>query len=185
VPVVVAINRFDTDTDREITLVERVARDAGAEGAFVSDVCARGGAGGISLASAVVHACNQPSKFKFLYALDLPIKDKIERIAEKIYGADGVTYFPEAEKKIELYNNLGYDNLPICMAKTHLSLSHDEKLKGRPRQFRIPIRDIRAAIGAGYLYPICGDIRTMPAMPRVPSGTQIDIDENGKITGLF
>ena len=96
-----------------------------------------------------------------------------------------MTYFPEAEKKIELYNHLGYDDLPICMAKTHLSLSHDEKLKGRPRKFRIPIRDIRAAIGAGYLYPICGDIRTMPAMPRVPSGTQIDIDDSGRITGLF
>jgi formate--tetrahydrofolate ligase len=185
VPVVVAINRFETDTEREISMIDQVARDTGAEGAFVSDVWTRGSSGGISLASAVVHACSKPSNFKFLYAAELPIKEKIERIAEKIYGANGVTYFPEAEKKIELFTDLGYSHLPICMAKTHLSLSHDEKLKGRPRKFKIPIRDVRAAIGAGYLYPICGDIRTMPAMPRVPSGTRIDIDEHGKITGLF
>jgi formate--tetrahydrofolate ligase len=184
IPVVVAVNRFETDTDREIAIVERVARDAGAEGAFVSYAHARGGAGAISLAQAVIHACNKSSNFKFLYALDLPIKDKIERIAEKIYGAEGVQYFPEAEKKIELFTRLGFDKLPICMAKTHLSLSHDEKLKGRPRKFRVPIRDIRAAIGAGYLYPICGDIRTMPALPKVPAGTRIDVDESGRIVGL-
>ena len=185
VPVVVAINRFQSDTEREIALVERIARDSGAEGAFVSYVWERGGAGGISLAEAVVHACNQPSSFKFLYALDLPIKEKIERIAEKIYGADGVTYFSEAERKIKLYTELGFDKLPICMAKTHLSISHDDQLKGRPRKFRVPIRDVRAAVGAGYLYPICGDLRTMPALPRVPAGTRMDIDENGRIVGLF
>ncbi len=185
IPVVVAINHFDTDTDREIALVERVARDAGAEGAFVSNVHARGGAGGISLAEAVVHACNKPAPFKFLYALELPIKDKIERIAEKIYGAEGVQYLPEAERKIQMYTDLGFDKLPISMAKTHLSLSHDERLKGRPRRFRVPIRDVRAAVGAGYLYAICGDMRTMPALPRVPAGTRMDVDENGRIVGLF
>ena len=185
VPVVVAINRFQSDTEREIALVERIARDSGAEGEFVSYVWERGGAGGISLAEAVVHACDQPSNFKFLYALDLPIKEKIERIAEKIYGADGVTYFSEAERKIKLYTELGFDKLPICMAKTHLSISHDDQLKGRPRKFRVPIRDVRAAVGAGYLYPICGDLRTMPALPRVPAGTRMDIDENGRIVGLF
>jgi formyltetrahydrofolate synthetase len=185
VPVVVAINRFESDTDRELAFVERFARDSGAEGAFVSYAWERGGAGGISLAEAVVHACRQPSNFKLLYALELPIKEKIERIADKIYGADGVQYSPEAEYKIQLYSQLGFDKLPICMAKTHLSLSHDEQLKGRPRRFRVPIRDVRAAVGAGYLYPICGDMRTMPALPRVPAGTRMDVDENGRIVGLF
>jgi formyltetrahydrofolate synthetase len=185
IPVVVAINRFQSDTEREIALIERIARDAGTEGAFVSYAWERGGAGAISLAEAVVHACNKPSSFKFLYALDLPIKEKIERIAEKIYGADGVTYFSEAERKIQLYTELGFDKLPICMAKTHLSISHDDQLKGRPRKFRVPIRDVRAAVGAGYLYPICGDLRTMPVLPRVPAGTRMDIDENGRIIGLF
>ena len=183
-PVVVALNRFESDTDREVAIVERIARDVGAEGAFVSDAHARGGAGAISLAEAVVHACNQPSRFKFLYAAELPIKEKIERIAEKIYGADGVEYFPEAEQKIKLYTNLGLDKLPICMAKTHLSLSHDEKLKGRPRRFRVPVRDLRAFAGAGFLTAFCGDLRTMPALPRIPAGTRIDVDENGRIIGL-
>jgi len=183
-PVVVAVNRFETDTDREVAIIERVARAAGAEGAFVSDAYARGGAGAISLAEAVVRACSKPSRFKFLYATGLPIKDKIERIAEKIYGADGVEYFPEAEQKIKLYTELGFDKLPICMAKTHLSLSHDETLKGRPRKFKIPIRDLRAFVGAGFLIALCGDLRTMPALPRVPAGTRMDVDESGRIVGL-
>ncbi|MCL4394813.1 MAG: formate--tetrahydrofolate ligase [Chloroflexi bacterium] len=184
-PVVVAVNRFESDTDREIAVVERVARDSGAEGAFVSNVRARGGAGGISLAEAVVHACDKPSSFRFLYALDLPIKEKIERIAEKIYGAEGAQYFPAAERQIQLYTDLGFDKLPICMAKTHLSLSHDERLKGRPRKFRVAIREVRAAVGAGYLYPICGEMSTMPALPQFPAGANIDVDDNGRIVGLF
>jgi formate--tetrahydrofolate ligase len=183
-PVVVAVNRFETDTDREIAIVERIAREAGAEGAFVCDAYSRGGAGAISLAEAVVRACAKLSRFRFLYAHELPIKDKIERIAEKIYGADGVEYFPEAERKIRLYTELGFDKLPICMAKTHLSLSHDETLKGRPRKFKIPIRDLRAFVGAGFLIALCGDLQTMPALPRVPAGTRIDVDESGQIVGL-
>ena len=183
-PVVIAVNRFGTDTDREIAIIERVAREAGAEGAFVSDAYTRGGAGAISLATAVTRACSKPARFKFLYATELPVKDKIERIAEKIYGADGVEYFPEAEQKIKLYTDLGFDKLPICMAKTHLSLSHDETLKGRPRKFKIPIHDLRAFVGAGFLIALCGDLRTMPALPRVPAGTRIDVDESGKIVGL-
>ncbi len=183
-PAIVAINYFETDTDREMAIIERIARDAGAEGAFVSYAHQRGGAGAISLAEAVTHACKKTAQFKFLYATDLPIKDKIERIAEKIYGADGVEYYPEAEQKIALYTELGFDKLPICMAKTHLSLSHDEKLKGRPRKFKIPVRDLRAFVGAGFLSPICGDIRTMPALPRIPAGTRIDVDEQGRIVGL-
>ncbi len=185
VPVIVAVNHFETDTDREIAIIERVARDAGTEGAFVSYAHQRGGAGVISLAEAVVHACKKSAQFKFLYATDLPIKEKIERIAEKIYGADGVEYYPEAENKIKLYTDLGYGNLPICMAKTHLSLSHDEKLKGRPRKFRIPVRDLRVFAGAGFLTPICGTISTMPALPRIPAGTRIDVDEQGRIIGLI
>ncbi|MBI3741620.1 MAG: formate--tetrahydrofolate ligase [Chloroflexi bacterium] len=185
VPVVVAVNRFAQDTDREIALVEKIARANGAEGAYLSDVWAKGGAGAISLAEAVVHAASKPTKFKLLYPDDFPIKEKIARIAEKIYGADGVDYMPAAENKIKQYTEQGLANLPICMAKTHLSLSHDEKLKNRPRKFRLPIRDVRAAVGAGFIYPICGDIRTMPGLPSVPGGTRIDVDENGKILGLF
>ncbi len=183
-PVVVAVNRFSTDTQREIALVDQAARAAGAEGAFVSEVWSRGGGGAISLAEAVVHACRKPSQFKFLYALDLPIKDKIDRIAEKIFGAENVEYSSAAEQKIELYTRLGFDKLAICVAKTHLSLSHDERLKGRPHRFRLPIRDLRASVGAGFLTPLCGDMRTMPALPSTPSATLIDVDENGNIIGL-
>jgi formate--tetrahydrofolate ligase len=185
IPVVVAVNRFAHDTDREITLVEKIARGHGAEGAYLSDAFEKGGGGAISLAEAVVHACSKPSQFKFLYELELPIKGKIERIAEKIYGADGVDYSPEAERKIKQFSDMGLGELPICMAKTHLSLSHDEKLKNRPRKFRLPIRDIRASVGAGFLYPLCGDMRTMPGLPTNPAGTKMDVDENGKIVGLF
>ncbi len=184
VPVVVAVNRFAADTDREIAFVEKIARENGAEGAFLSDVWARGGAGAISLAEAVMRACAKPARFKLLYPDDLPIKAKIERIAEKIYGADGVDYAPIAEAKIKRFTEQGLAHLPICMAKTHLSLSHDEKLKGRPRKFRLPIRDVRAAVGAGFIYPLCGDMRTMPGLPSVPAGTRVDVDENGRIVGL-
>jgi len=185
VPVVVAVNRFTTDTDKEIDLIRERALAAGAEGAVKSEVWAKGGEGGKELAEAVVKACDKPSNFKFLYPDDAPVKEKIEAIATKIYGADGVDFSPTAEKKIKLYTEYGWDKLPICMAKTHLSISHDPKLKGRPRNFRLPVRDIRPSIGAGFLYPLCGDMRTMPGLPSVPAGTKIDIDENGKIVGLF
>ncbi|HDP70575.1 MAG TPA: formate--tetrahydrofolate ligase [Actinobacteria bacterium] len=185
VPVVVAVNKFTTDTDKEVDLIRERALAAGAEDAVKSDVWAKGGEGGKELAEAVVKACDKPSNFKFLYPDDAPIKEKIEAIATKIYGADGVDFSPTAEKKIELYTKYGWGNLPICMAKTHLSISHDPALKGRPRNFRLPVRDIRPSIGAGFLYPLCGDMRTMPGLPSVPAGTKIDIDENGKIVGLF
>jgi formate--tetrahydrofolate ligase len=185
VPVVVAVNRFSTDTDAEIQLVQRLAVEAGAEGAFLSDVWAKGGAGGIELAEAVLAACEKPSNFRFLYPLDAPIKEKIETIATKVYGAEGVDYLPEAEAKIKLYTSLGYDKLPICMAKTHLSLSHEPSWKGAPKGYRLPIRDIRASVGAGFLYPLCGDMRTMPGLPSVPAFTNVDLDENGRVKGLF
>ncbi|MDA8218248.1 MAG: formate--tetrahydrofolate ligase [Dehalococcoidales bacterium] len=185
VPVVVALNRFTADTSKEIELVQKRAVEAGAEGAYVSEVWAKGGAGGEELARAVAKAADKPSNFQFLYPLDASIKEKIEAIATKIYGADGVDYLPAAEQKIRLYTKTGYDKLPICMAKTHLSLSHDQNLKGRPRGFRVPIRDIRASMGAGFLYPLLGEMRTMPGLPSVPAGNVVDIDEEGRTLGLF
>jgi len=184
-PVVVAINNFDTDTEEEIDAIKEKAKAAGAEDAVVSKVWEKGGEGGVELAEAVVRAAEKPSEFKFLYPLDWPIKKKIETIATKIYGADGVDYLPKAEEKIDLYTKQGFDKLPICMAKTHLSLSHDPNLKGRPRGFRVPIRDVRASVGAGFLYPLLGEMRTMPGLPKVPAGTKVDIDEKGNIVGLF
>lgn len=185
VPVVVAINRFETDTDKEIEAVKRRAINAGADDAVISLVHAKGGEGGKDLAQAVVKAAHKPSIFKFLYPLDIPIKEKIETIAAKIYGAKDVKYEPLAEKKIEQFTKLGFDKLPICMAKTHLSLSHDPTLKGRPTGFTLPIRDVNASIGAGFIYPLCGTMRTMPGLPTNPCGEKVDITEQGKVVGLF
>ena len=185
IPVVVAVNRFTDDTDAEVELVKKAAVEAGAEGAFMSEVWAKGGGGGAELAEAVVAACEKPSNFQFLYPLDIPIREKIETIAKKVYGADGVDYAPAAESKIKLYTDLGYDNLPLCMAKTHLSLSHDPTLKGAPKGFALSVRDIRASVGAGFLYPLCGEMRTMPGLPSVPAFTKVDLDETGKVVGLF
>ncbi len=184
VPVVVAINRFTTDTDKEIEAVRKIAIAAGAEDAVVSEVWARGGAGGAELAKAVVAAAEKPSNFSFLYDLNLSIKEKIETIAKKIYGAADVSYTAVAEKKIKQYEKLGYGKFPICMAKTHLSISHDPLLKGRPEGFTLPIRDIRASVGAGFLYPLCGEMRTMPGLPSEPAGTKVDLVD-GKVVGLF
>ncbi|MCX6568699.1 MAG: formate--tetrahydrofolate ligase [Candidatus Aminicenantes bacterium] len=186
VPVVVAVNRFATDTDAEIEMVRRAAVAAGAEDAVMSDHWAEGGAGAVALAKAVIAACAKPGNFRFLYPLEWDIKKKIETIATRIYGADGVDYTPEAEAKIELYTRLGFDKLPICMAKTHLSLSHNPELKGVPKGFRIPVRDVRASVGAGFLYPLCGDMRTMPGLPTRPVYYDVDLDlTTGKVTGLF
>jgi formyltetrahydrofolate synthetase len=184
VPVVVAVNRFTTDTDNEIELVRKIAKDAGAEDAVPAEHWAKGGAGAVDLANAVIAAAEKPTNFKFLYPLDISIKEKIETIATQVYGADGVDYLPEAEEKVQLYTKFGYDKLPICMAKTHLSLSHDPARKGVPKGFRLPIRDIRASVGAGFLYPLCGEMKTMPALSRRPAFMEMDIDENGVIRGL-
>ncbi len=185
IPVVVAINHFEADAQEEIDVVREKSIAAGAEDAVVSKVWLKGGEGGIQLAEVVAKAAEKKSDFKFLYPLDWPIKKKIETIATKIYGADGVNYLPEAEKKIELYTKQGFDKLPICMAKTHLSLSHDPDLKGRPTGFTVPIRDVRVSAGAGFLYPLLGMMRTMPGLPKVPAGTKVDIDDDGNIVGLF
>ena len=185
IPVVVAINRFTADTDKEIEFVMKKAMDFGADDCAVSEVFAKGSVGGLDLAKAVVKAAEKESKFSFLYPLDIPIKEKIKIISTKIYGASDVEYSSVAEEKIAQFREFGWDNLPICMAKTHLSLSHDPSLVGRPRDFVLPIRNIRASVGAGFLYPLCGQMQTMPGLPTRPAGEKVDIDEDGKITGLF
>jgi formyltetrahydrofolate synthetase len=185
VPVVVAINRFTSDSEREIELTRDLALAAGADDVALSEVHAKGGPGGAELAEAVVKAADKPSDFRFLYPDDISIKEKIETIATEIYGASGVDYSPAAEAKIKLYTEMGLSHLPMCMAKTHLSISHDPTLKGRPTGFRLPVRDIKASVGAGFLYPLCGDMRTMPGLPAEPAGFNIDIDEHGVIRGLF
>ncbi|MFQ5410320.1 MAG: formate--tetrahydrofolate ligase, partial [Anaerolineales bacterium] len=186
IPVVVAVNRFTNDTDSEIELVRRKAIEAGAEDAVMSNHWAEGGAGAVRLAEAVAAACEKPSNFKFLYPLDLSIKEKIETIAKKVYGADGVEYSEKAEEQIALYTRAGFDKLPICMAKTHLSLSHDPALKGRPTGFTVPVREIRASVGAGFLYPLLGTMSTMPGLPTRPVYYDVDLDlETGKVVGLF
>ncbi len=183
VPVVVAINAFPTDSPAEWALVREAALRAGAFDAVVAHHWAEGGAGAEDLAKAVMQAAEEPSDFHFLYDVELPIKEKIEILAREIYGADGVDYSPEAEEKIALYTSLGYDKMPICMAKTHLSLSHDPTLKGVPRGYRFPIRDIRASVGAGFLYPLAGEMNTMPGLPSKPAFMNIDL-KDGKVVGL-
>jgi formyltetrahydrofolate synthetase len=186
IPTVVAVNSFKDDTQAEVELVREAAIKAGAYNAVVSRHWMEGGKGSVDLAKAVVEACDQPSDFKFLYPLEgTTIKEKIETICKEIYGADGVSYEPLAEKKVELYTKLGFDELPMCMAKTHLSLSHDGTLKGRPKGFTVPIRDIRASAGAGFLYPLVGTMSTMPGLPTRPVYYEIDIDlETGEVLGL-
>jgi formate--tetrahydrofolate ligase len=185
VPVVVAINSFPTDTAAEVEAIRQRSLAAGAEGAYVSHVWGEGGAGGEDLARAVLKAAERPKNFRFLYELDRPIKDKIETIATRIYGADGVDYLPAAEQQIKKYTDLGYGGLPICMAKTHLSISHNPALLGRPHGFRVPIREVRASLGAGFLYPLLGEMRTMPGLPSTPNTWKIDLDEDGNVVGLF
>ena len=186
VNVVVAVNSFATDTPAEVELVRQAALEEGAMDAVVSTHWMDGGAGSIQLAEAVIRASERPSQFKFLYPLDWSIKDKIEIICKEIYGADGVDYTPEAEHKIELYTRLGFNQLPLCMAKTHLSFSTDASLKGAPTGFRVPVRDIRASVGAGFLYPLLGEMRTMPGLPTRPVFYDVDLDlETGKVLGLF
>ncbi len=185
VPVVVAINRFTYDTDAELELIRGRAKETGAEDAVLSEVWAKGGEGGAALAEAVVKACEKPTDFKFLYSDDMSIKEKIETIAREIYRAAEVTYTPEAEARIKLFTGMGLAHLPLCMAKTHLSFTHDPAIKGTPRGWTLPITDVRASVGAGFLFPLCGTMRTMPGLPTRPVFTDIDIDvETGKVLGL-
>ncbi len=183
IPVVVAINAFPTDTPAEWAAVREAALRAGAFDGVVTQHWAEGGAGAQALAEAVAKAAEEPADFRFLYDVAQPIKEKIETLAREVYGADGVDYSAEAEEKIKLYTGLGYDQTPICMAKTHLSLSHEPAWKGVPKGYRFPIRDIRASMGAGFLYPLAGEMSTMPGLSSKPSFMGIDIVD-GKVVGL-
>ncbi len=185
VPVVVAANVFPSDRPEEIEALQQEALKAGAQAAIETNVHAQGGEGGAELAEAVVAACDQESDVRFLYPLDASIKEKIETIATEIYGAGSVDYSAIAERKIKQFTKQGLDKLPLCMAKTHLSLSHDPDVKGRPEGFTVPIRDIRPSAGAGFLYPLCGEMSTMPALPTRPAAVDVDIDEDGNTVGLF
>ena len=185
IPVVVAVNSFRTDTQAEVELVREYAIAQGAEDSVVTTHWTNGGDGAAKLAEAVVAACEKPSNFEFLYPLEWTIKQKIEHIAKTIYGADGVSYEPLAEEQIAIYERAGFGNLPICMAKTHLSLSHDPTLKGVPTGFTVPVREVRASVGAGFIYPLIGKMSTMPGLATHPAYMLIDLDlETGKIVGL-
>ncbi|GAA5804519.1 hypothetical protein HPULCUR_010017 [Helicostylum pulchrum] len=185
VPVVVAVNRFTNDTDAEMEVIRESSLAAGAADAVACDHWARGGLGAIDLGKAVINACDQKNDFKFLYELDLPIEKKIETICREIYGADGVEFSELAKQKIETYTRQGFSPLPICMAKTQYSFSHDPALKGVPKGFTVPIRDVRASVGAGFLYPLVGEMSTMPGLPTRPCFFDVDLDDNGEVVGLF
>lgn len=185
VPVVVAINRFPADTEAELALIAESCHKIGAKVAL-SEVWAKGGEGGKALAEAVLTTIeNEPADFKPLYSVDLPIKDKIATIAREIYGADGVDFTKEAENTMRQFVKLGFDKMPICMAKTQYSVSDDPSLLGRPRGFRITVRELRVSRGAGFIVALTGDIMTMPGLPKEPAAEKIDVDADGKIYGLF
>lgn len=184
VPVVVAINRFYTDSDEELKYIEDYCHQRGAEFAL-SDVFCEGGNGGVDLAKKVVEACEKPSDFKLLYDNDLTIKEKMNRIATEIYGADKVNYTPQAEKALKDVVALGGDKLPVCVAKTQYSLSDNPALLGAPKEFDITVRDVRISNGAGFVVVYTGNIMTMPGLPKVPAANNIDVDENNVISGLF
>ncbi len=186
VPVVVAMNAFPTDTPAEFEAIREVALAAGARDAVVTTNFAEGGKGAEALAAAVWDAAEQGGgAFQLLYPDEMPLREKIETIATKVYGAAGVDFAPAATKALAEYEAFGYGHLPVCVAKTHLSLSHDPNLKGRPTGFRFPVREVRLAAGAGFIYPLAGDMRTMPGLPSHPAGEKIDIDADGNVVGLF
>ena len=183
-PCVVAINRFPQDTEAELKLVEDKCRELGVNVAL-SEVWAKGGEGGIELAKEVIRLCDQPNDFTFSYELDKPIKEKIRDIVTKIYHGDDVAFTPNAEKQIKTLTELGYDKMPICMAKTQYSFSDDPTKLGAPKGFTVTVRNVKVSAGAGFLVALTGEIMTMPGLPKVPAAERIDVDENGKISGLF
>ena len=182
---VVAINRFPDDPDEEVDAVRRLALEYGAHAAELNEAFERGGEGAAALAEALVDAADQPSSYAPIYPLEAAIDDKIEAICKRVYGADDVVFLPAAQEKIKTFTENGFDRLPICMAKTHLSLSHDPTLLGAPTGFTITVRDIRAYTGAGWLVPLLGDMQTMPGLGAKPAAFNVDIDENGRTVGLF
>ncbi|MFL5642166.1 MAG: formate--tetrahydrofolate ligase [Chloroflexota bacterium] len=186
IPAVVAINSFPTDTPAEVEAIREVALAAGATDAVLATHFTDGGRGATALAEAVWAAANDGSaRFELLYPDEMPLADKIATIATSIYGADGVEFLPSARKSLAQFEALGYGHLPVCMAKTQYSISHDAALKGRPTGFTVPIREVRLSAGAGFITPLCGEMRTMPGLPSRPGGEKIDIDSDGNIVGLF
>ena len=183
-PCVVAINRFPQDTEAELDLIRRKCKELGANVAL-SEVWAKGGEGGIELAEEVIRLCEEPNDFTFSYELEKPIKEKINDIVTKIYGGKGCVFTPEAEKQIKQLTGLGFAGLPICMAKTQYSLTDDPTQLGAPDDFVVTVRNIKVSAGAGFLVALTGDIMTMPGLPKVPAAERIDVDDNGKISGLF
>ena len=184
-PCVVAVNRRPEDTDEEVELVRRLSSEAGSFAAAVSAGFAEGGPGAAELAEAVVAACDEPSEFRLLYGSDQTIPEKIEAIATRVYGASEVVYHARAEEDIGRYEELGLAGLPVCMAKTPLSLSSDPDLLGAPSGFQLPVRDVRAYTGAGWLVPLCGDVMQMPGLGKTPAAFNVDIDAKGRTVGLF
>jgi methylenetetrahydrofolate dehydrogenase (NADP+)/methenyltetrahydrofolate cyclohydrolase/formyltetrahydrofolate synthetase/formate--tetrahydrofolate ligase len=184
VPVVVAINRFPTDSEHELELVRRSASEAGAFAAVTTEHHARGGDGAQKLAEAVVEASKEPTSFDFLYPLDRSIKEKIETIAQEIYRAGSVEYTPQAETQIADFERSGFGYLPICMAKTHLSISDDPALKGAPHGYELTVREVRASVGAGFIYPLLGEMSTMPGLGATPGFMKVDVNEDGEVVGL-
>jgi formyltetrahydrofolate synthetase len=187
VPAVVSVNRFPTDTDGEIARVLDSARQMGAFDAAVSDVWARGGEGGADMARAVMRACDEGGgrdSFDFLYDLEATPEEKMRTVATRVYGADGIDVSDEARAQLERFAQLGFGQLPVIMAKTPASLSHDPSLKGRPSGFRVPVRQVRLSAGAGFLYALCGDIMTMPGLPLRPAFLSIDVDDDGRVSGI-
>lgn len=186
VPVVVAINVFGTESEKEIEMVRKASLAAGASDCVLSEVFAKGGEGGAAFAKALVKACEEPKReFKLTYDSDLSIKKKVEAIATKIYGAKDVEYTPEATKRIKAFEEAGFGKLPVCMAKTQYSFSHDPKMLGAPSGWTLPIKDARLSAGAGFVYLLCGDMMTMPGLGKTPGGQNIDINEKGEIVGMF
>lgn len=183
-PVVVAINRFPQDSPRELDAVRELALAAGATSVAVSNAFEQGGEGALELAQAVLEACRQPAQLRFLYPLEAFPEQKIEAIAREVYGADGVDFEPAACRAIDEFTQLGFGQLPVCIAKTQYSLSHDPKRLGRPQGFRLPIHNVRLSAGAGFLYALAGDVKTMPGLPANPAAQKIDLDAQGKIVGI-
>ena len=185
VPCVVAVNRRPGDSDEEVELVRRLALEAGAFGAEVNEAFEKGGIGAADLASAVVEACEQPNRFELLYPDEAGLREKIETVAKRVYHAKDVFYYPEAERNIEQFENDGFGHFPVCMAKTHLSLSADPTLLNAPEDFTLTVRNVRAYTGAGWVVPLCGDITQMPGLGKTPEALNVDIDEYGRTVGLF
>ena len=183
-PSVVAVNRFPTDTDAEIALVIEKCKALGVN-VVLSTVWAEGGEGGKALAEEVVKLCEQPNDFSFSYELDGTIYDKIEAIVRRVYGGEAVTFAPTARKEIDRLTSLGYGNLPVCMAKTQYSFSDDPAKLGAPEGFTVTVRNVKVSAGAGFIVALTGDIMTMPGFPKSPAAERIDVDDNGKISGLF